>query len=143
MIVYAIWIGILGWKFQWEEQSPFDTQGFFCFVSPLSLCITILAYLILFDAKNTLKCSDMARKILTGVFYFTCILAHLSLVLLYFIPPKLNWLGYSIVSGVFLVMVAYTFLDHMMMLGMKISEIWVRIKGIKENKTLLRTTPSF
>ena len=115
--VYAIWIGLLAWKIQKEEQSPFVTQGFFCYGSPIALCITILVYWILFDEKNTLKYSDMVRNILMGVFYFMGVLAHLSLMLLYFITPKLNWIGYLLVSGLFLFMLAYIFCEQLMLLG--------------------------
>lgn len=137
-IMYTIWIGLLGLKFQKEEQSPFKTQGFFCFLSPVALCVTLLVFWILFYTKKSLKYPDMVRKILMSVGCFSAIIAHLSLVLVFIIPPRSNWIGYSIIIGLFVVMVGY----HAMSFCKKISTIWECIKGFKENKTSSRATTS-
>ena len=119
LIIYAIWISLIELKFQNEMQSPFRVQGFFCIMSPVAFCLTLLLFWGLSCTKVPLQNSDMLHEILTSVACFLGILAHILLLFVLFIPPKLNLIGYAIIIFLLVVVVAYNFSSRIKSLGKK------------------------
>ncbi|KAJ9547867.1 hypothetical protein OSB04_020410 [Centaurea solstitialis] len=100
-------------KFQNYQQSPFETHSFFAYMTIVAYTIAILSSVILFylfpQLENSAKeCACRIYYIyviLKSVFYFSSIVAPLSLVLVLLIPHKFNWIGYIIIFALFLVVV--------------------------------------
>ncbi|KAJ9559838.1 hypothetical protein OSB04_004998 [Centaurea solstitialis] len=140
LFVYAIWIPLLQLKFQNEEYSPFNAQGFFCIMSPIALCITLLLFGGMSCAVDLLQNSGMVYKILLNVACFTGVLAHLSLLFVLLFPPKLNLVGYAIIFVLLMVVVAYTFSSHIKSLDKIIRITWKYVKAFGENKLRSQST---
>ncbi|KAD3067775.1 hypothetical protein E3N88_35655 [Mikania micrantha] len=103
------WIrqGFIQVKF--HDDSPFETHGYLIIMSLVALPVAITTSGILFytdDPRENTNISDIRYVILNFVFFFSTIVAVLSLVLVLFVPAKFNWTGYAIICALFTFMVA-------------------------------------
>ncbi|KAD3067743.1 hypothetical protein E3N88_35623 [Mikania micrantha] len=106
-IMYVSLIGFIQVKF--HDDSPFETHAYLIIMSLVALPVAITTSGILFytdDPIENTSISDIRYVILNFVFFFSTILAVLSLVLVLFVPAKFNWTGYAIICALFTFMVA-------------------------------------
>ncbi|KAL8236384.1 hypothetical protein R6Q59_017465 [Mikania micrantha] len=112
-------------KYQNKPHSPFETHGFFANMAAVAYIIAIAMSVTLFCLKARLKRSNpeiespVYYRILRSAFYFSSLLAPLSLVLVLFFPHGFDFIGYSLVFTLFLVIVACSFSNYIKFLCKK------------------------
>ncbi|KAL8237172.1 hypothetical protein R6Q59_018253 [Mikania micrantha] len=107
-IMYVSLIGFIQVKF--HDDSPFQTHGYLIIMSLVALPVAITTSGILFytdDPHENTNISGIRYVILNFVFFFSTILAVLSLVLVLFVSTKFSWTGYAIICALFIFMVTY------------------------------------
>ncbi|KAI3772910.1 hypothetical protein L6452_04105 [Arctium lappa] len=120
VVMYPTLAQLTQLKFQNYKQSPFEALSFFANTTVVAYTTAILSSVALFYLIPQLENSTKERVsriyyiyvILKSVFYFSSILAPLSLVLVLLIPPKFIWIGYIVIFALFIAIVVCNFSDY-------------------------------
>ncbi|KAD5316957.1 hypothetical protein R6Q59_032224 [Mikania micrantha] len=128
--MYGPLIGLVQVKFQNNHQSPFETHTLLMIMSVIAFSTSaILSFIFLVSTTTNLP--SISRAIISNVIFFLAVLAPLSLVLVVFVPPKLIWIGYSIVCLLLVTIVTYSFVNYTSLFGQISATTWKAIKQFK------------
>ncbi|KAL8207996.1 hypothetical protein R6Q57_007408 [Mikania cordata] len=128
--MYGPLIGLVQVKFQNNHQSPFETHTLLMIMSVIAFSTSaILSFIFL--VSTTINLPSISHTIISNVIFFLAVLAPLSLVLVLFVPPKLIWIGYSIVCLLLVTIVTYSFVNYTSLFGHIAATTWKAIKQFK------------